>query len=54
MGKKRICDSCGKEKTLEYGQTCEKGHFICSNCRGNTSIISTTRKYCPICKTKLR
>ena len=54
MPTKRKCDACGKERKLIYGKTCEKGHFICSYCRGDTSIMSSPTKTCPICKTKLR
>ncbi len=54
MATTRICDACGKERKLEYGKTCSTGHFICSYCRGDTSILSTPKKSCPICKKDLR
>lgn len=50
---KRICDACGKNKELEGGKTCEKGHFICRSCR-NIGVFDSGRKTCPICKTKLK
>lgn len=43
---KRICDVCGKNKDVEGGKTCEKGHFVCRADSGRTK--------CPICKTKLK
>jgi hypothetical protein len=29
---KRLCVVCAKEKDLEGGKTCEKGHFVCKGC----------------------
>jgi len=51
---KRICDVCGKNKDLEGGKTCEKGHFVCRSCVDIGMIGYKSRDVCPICKTKLR
>jgi len=53
---KRICDVCGKERDVEGGRTCEKGHFVCKDCVWSApALIGTTdRKYCPICNERLR
>jgi endogenous inhibitor of DNA gyrase (YacG/DUF329 family) len=52
---KRTCDACGKEKELSNGKTCEKGHFICSNCKKIDGFLSTsTRTKCPICGKPLK
>ena len=53
---KRTCACCGKEKYLEGGKTCEKGHFICKECvwSGSSTFISDEKSTCPLCKTRLR
>ena len=54
---RRICDSCGKEKDVRGGKTCESGHFICQDCvygSGLQPLISSSRKQCPICGKQLR
>lgn len=51
--RERVCDSCGEQKKLEGGKTCDKGHFICYQCRG-VSVFSNGKTRCPICKGKLR
>lgn len=53
---KRTCDSCGKEKDIKGGKTCEKGHFICSseNCKGRDGFLSSERSKCPICSKPLK
>jgi hypothetical protein len=52
---KRICDECAKEKPIENGKTCERGHFFCSSCQLNTvGIFGGARTHCPICRQKLR
>lgn len=28
----RICDSCGKKKSISGGKTCDKGNFIYQGC----------------------
>jgi len=43
----RVCDSCGKKKSVSGGKTCEKGHFACSSC-------GSGRETCPVCKKRLR
>jgi len=51
---KRSCAACGKEKELEGGKICEKGHFVCSACIGHPGIIfDDRRKKCPLDGTKL-
>jgi len=50
---KRTCDACGKNKELQGGKTCDKGHFICRSCL-NLGVFSFGRSTCPICKTKLK
>lgn len=55
---KRICDSCGKEKDISGGRTCENGHFLCRDCVYGSGIdvliFGTTKKICPLCKKPLR
>lgn len=53
---KRICDSCGKEKDVKGGKTCENGHFICKDCVWSEPALlgSKERKTCPICGKPLR
>ena len=53
---KRICDSCGKERDVKGGKTCEKGHFICKSCVWSAPAIvpPAERKACPLCKKLLR
>jgi hypothetical protein len=52
---KRTCDKCGKEKDVNGGKTCEKGHFICKSCvRETAGIFSSERSSCPLCHKKLR
>jgi len=53
---KRTCSECGKEKDVQGGKTCEKGHFICKDCvyagvgfMGFGSVLAT----CPLCKKPL-
>jgi hypothetical protein len=52
---KRVCSSCGKEKELEGGKICEKGHFICKQCvyKGSDLIFTYEKNKCPVCKSKL-
>lgn len=51
---KRNCAKCGKDKEVEGGRICEKGHFICKSCVWETAgFLSDERKRCPLCKTKL-
>jgi hypothetical protein len=52
----RVCDSCGKDKPVEGGRTCESGHFICKECvwAGSGFLSQNDKKYCPVCKKKLR
>lgn len=49
----RICDSCGKKKSISGGKTCEKNHFICSYCVSG-GLFSSSKKICPLCGTSLR
>jgi hypothetical protein len=54
---RRICDSCGKEKDVKGGRTCENGHFICKDCVwAGVGLLSFggDLKYCPLCKKPLR
>lgn len=50
----RICDACGKHKDVSGGMTCEKGHFVCSQCKFTPGLFSQKRTVCPLCKTKLK
>jgi hypothetical protein len=54
---KRTCDSCGIEKDIDGGKTCEKGHFICKSCIWEGTgggFFGDGKKYCPLCRNKLR
>jgi len=54
---RRMCDSCGKERDVSGGRTCENGHFICKECvypSGFSALISGPRNQCPLCKKYLR
>jgi len=64
---KKICDSCGKEKTFKagrrWGAICNSGHYICKKCDklGIIWLLLTPfhlglkkRKKCPVCKDRLR
>jgi len=53
---KRTCDACGKNQYIEGGKTCENGHFICKKCvwEGVTLLSGSDKKYCPLCKKRLR
>ena len=53
MAAKRACAKCGKEKELEGGKVCEKGHFVCKACVGHDGFLSSASTKCPVCKTKL-
>jgi len=51
----RICDHCGKERDTAGGKTCENRHFICKDCVwGTAGLLSSQRKYCPLCGKPLR
>lgn len=50
---KRICDSCGKEKDVSGGKTCENSHFICSSCIYG-GFFGSTKSSCPLCRKPLR
>ena len=51
----RTCDACGKPKPLESGAACEKGHFLCSNCKKVKGFLADSiRTKCPICGKQLR
>ena len=51
---KRTCVKCGKEKELEGGKICEKGHFVCSSCKSGYGFFGNADlSKCPVCKTKL-
>ena len=50
---KRICDSCGKEKDIMGGKTCQEGHFICKTCvslsvRVVDALIFGSKPTCPL------
>ena len=53
---KRHCDACGKEKELQGGKTCEKGHFICKSCVTTHYGVfgNDTRSKCPVCSKPLK
>ena len=65
---RRTCDKCGKDKPLEAGMTCGKGHFVCQSC-GRAPVSPTPvpvegrrpatgkaydHKHCPLCGHTLR
>jgi hypothetical protein len=52
----RTCDSCGKEKDVTGGRTCEKGHFLCKDCVWSAPALigHTDRTSCPLCGKPLR
>jgi hypothetical protein len=53
---RRICDSCGEEKDVAGGKTCENGHFICKSCVWSAPALlgPGERKQCPLCDKPLR
>jgi len=51
---KRLCDVCGKDKDVEGGKTCQKGHFICKGCVYSGVIIISEKRYCPFDKSALK
>jgi len=52
---KRTCDACGQDKEIKDGKTCERSHFICSNCKWIDGFIGRdVRKKCPVCEKPLR
>ncbi len=53
---RRICDICGKDKDVQGGKVCEKGHFVCSQCvhGSGLQLLGPSRTACPICGKKLR
>lgn len=50
----RICDSCGKKRSVQGGKTCERGHFICKSCVYSGVILISEKKACPVCRKPLR
>lgn len=48
---KRVCDKCGKNKDLDGGKTCEKGHFFCLGCQRAFGGVGSK---CLLCKTPLK
>jgi len=51
----RVCDSCGKEKNVQGGKTCENGHFICKDCiYSRISMFDSAHKVCPLDNKPLR
>lgn len=51
----RNCDTCGKQKDIAGGKTCETGHFMCKACYdASAGVFSGPRKDCPLCKKPLR
>ena len=51
----RTCDSCGENKKVQGGKTCETGHFICVTCVQETmGLFSSSRTQCSICDKPLR
>ncbi len=53
---RRICDSCGKEKDVQGGKACEKGHFICKDCVWSAPgfLGHGEIKACPLCRKPLK
>jgi len=51
---KRVCDVCRKEKDIEGGKTCEKGHFLCKGCVYSGVIFISEKAHCPFDKHRLR
>lgn len=53
---KRTCASCGKDKELEGGKVCERGHFVCKGCvyAGSNMLFLHKKTKCPLCGTVLR
>jgi hypothetical protein len=56
---KRICDSCGKEKEVRGGKTCEQGHFICKTCVSQRigifdALVLGSKPTCPLDGKSLR
>lgn len=43
----RVCDSCGKKRSLSGGKTCSKGHFTCKDC-------AYGHEHCKLCGHTLR
>lgn len=50
----RICDACGKKKSVEGGKVCEHGHFICKEDLYSGVIFISVLKQCPLDATRLR
>ena len=51
----RICDVCGRKKTVEGGKVCERSHFICRDCiYSGRFLFVSARKQCPLDQTRLR
>jgi hypothetical protein len=50
----RICDVCGKTKSVEGGKTCEHGHFVCKVHLSSGVVFITIRRFCPMDGTRLR
>lgn len=51
FGLERICDICGKRRSVSNGMTCGKGHFICSEHDGRGAARGHG---CPLCGSILR
>jgi hypothetical protein len=54
---KRICDACGKRKTIRGGKTCDRGHFICKSCVWKSRglfFAPIERESCPLCDKPLK
>jgi hypothetical protein len=53
---KRICSVCGKEKDVQGGKVCEKGHFICKDdvWSAPSLVGAAERKICPLDSKPLR
>jgi len=52
----RNCAKCAKEKPVEGGMVCEKGHFICKKCNTIPHVLTKDDHItkCPLCKARLR
>jgi hypothetical protein len=53
----RTCDACGKNKDVQGGKTCPRGHFVCKDdvwAGTGGGFFGNGLKNCPICKEGLR
>jgi hypothetical protein len=53
MAAKRMCAKCGRERDIQGGKVCEKGHFVCKECVKPSGFFASELKKCPLCQTKI-